>query len=124
MCNWVDTSCLSCSNGSGGQHCLARLDFDLEAFSRNPTDGSPTPKKTANKPRIIISMKGKILFIIFIYYHFFIYRYIYIYILQEQVFKVLNDKIIFNFLFSIISLNRSIFIFPVFFPFWVYNLFF
>ena len=25
---------------SGGQHCLASMDSDLEAFSRNPTDGS------------------------------------------------------------------------------------
>ena len=26
--------------GSGGQHCLASMDPDLEAFSRNPTDGT------------------------------------------------------------------------------------
>ena len=32
--------CLSCDNGSGEQHCLASMDSDLEAFSRNPTDGS------------------------------------------------------------------------------------
>ena len=25
---------------NGGQHCLASMDSDLEAFSRNPTDGS------------------------------------------------------------------------------------
>ena len=31
---------LSCSNGNGVQHCLASMDSDLEAFSRNPTDGS------------------------------------------------------------------------------------
>ena len=31
---------LSCGNGSGGQRCLASMDSDLEAFSRNPTDGS------------------------------------------------------------------------------------
>ena len=28
-----------CNVGSGGQHCLAIWDFDLEAFSRAPTDG-------------------------------------------------------------------------------------
>ena len=31
---------LTCSNEGGGQHCLASMDFDLDAFSRNPTDGS------------------------------------------------------------------------------------
>ena len=31
---------LSCSIGGGVQHCLASMDSDLEAFSRNPTDGS------------------------------------------------------------------------------------
>ena len=28
------------SNEDGGQRCLASMDSDLEAFSRNPTDGS------------------------------------------------------------------------------------
>ena len=27
-------------NEGGGQRCLASMDSDLEAFSRNPTDGS------------------------------------------------------------------------------------
>ena len=27
-------------NEDGGQRCLASMDSDLEAFSRNPTDGS------------------------------------------------------------------------------------
>ena len=31
---------LACCNESGGQHCLASMDSDLEAFSRNPTDDS------------------------------------------------------------------------------------
>ena len=31
---------LPCSIGNGVQHCLASMDSDLEAFSRNPTDGS------------------------------------------------------------------------------------
>ena len=31
---------LSCRNVNGGQHCLVSMDSDLEAFSRNPTDGS------------------------------------------------------------------------------------
>jgi hypothetical protein len=31
---------LPCSNESGEQHCLASKDSDLEAFSRNPADGS------------------------------------------------------------------------------------
>ena len=34
------TYILSCSSGNGGQRCLASMDSDLEAFSRNPTDGS------------------------------------------------------------------------------------
>ena len=31
---------MSSNNGSGGKHCLASMDSDLEAFSRNPTDDS------------------------------------------------------------------------------------
>ena len=31
---------LSCIIGNDVQHCLASMDSDLEAFSRNPTDGS------------------------------------------------------------------------------------
>ena len=31
---------LPCSIGNGVQRCLASMDSDLEAFSRNPTDGS------------------------------------------------------------------------------------
>ena len=31
---------LPCDMGNGVQHCLASMDSDLEAFSRNPTDGS------------------------------------------------------------------------------------
>ena len=31
---------LACCNESGGQHCLASMDSDLEAFSRSPTDDS------------------------------------------------------------------------------------
>ena len=31
---------LPCNIGDGVQHCLASMDSDLEAFSRNPTDGS------------------------------------------------------------------------------------
>ena len=31
---------LSCGNGDGEQRCLASMDSDLEAFSRNPADGS------------------------------------------------------------------------------------
>ena len=31
---------LPCRIGNGVQHCLASMDSDLEAFSRNPTDGS------------------------------------------------------------------------------------
>ena len=30
----------SCANSNGQQHCIASTDSDLEAFSRNPTDGS------------------------------------------------------------------------------------
>ena len=30
----------SCNRRSGGQHCLVSTDSGLEAFSRNPTDGS------------------------------------------------------------------------------------
>ena len=29
-----------CNNASGGQPCLVSMDSGLEAFSRNPTDGS------------------------------------------------------------------------------------
>ena len=29
----------SCNRGSGGQHCLVSTDSDLEAVSRNPSDG-------------------------------------------------------------------------------------
>ena len=38
--SWAEAYRFSCNNGSGGQHCLASMDSDLEAFSRNPTDGS------------------------------------------------------------------------------------
>jgi hypothetical protein len=31
---------MSCGTGSGGQHCMLSADSDLEAFSRNPADGS------------------------------------------------------------------------------------
>ena len=31
---------LPCRIGNGVQHCLASMDSDLEAFSRDPTDGS------------------------------------------------------------------------------------
>ena len=31
---------MSCNVGGGGHHCLASMDSDLEAFNRNPTDGS------------------------------------------------------------------------------------
>jgi hypothetical protein len=31
---------LPCHIGNGVQHCLASMDSELEAFSRNPTDGS------------------------------------------------------------------------------------
>ena len=31
---------VSSNNASGGQPCLVSMDSDLEAFSRNPTDGS------------------------------------------------------------------------------------
>ena len=40
VCNRAEAYSLSCNNGNGGQHCLASMDSDLEAFSRNPTDGS------------------------------------------------------------------------------------
>ena len=36
----VETYTLACANRLGGQRCLASMDSDLEAFSRNPTDGS------------------------------------------------------------------------------------
>ena len=39
-CNKAKTYCLSCHAQSGGQHCLVSMDSNLEAFSRNPTDGS------------------------------------------------------------------------------------
>ena len=35
-----ETYTLACANRLGGQRCLASMDSDLEAFSRNPTDGS------------------------------------------------------------------------------------
>ena len=31
---------LPCAKGNGGKRRLASMDSDLEAFSRNPTDGS------------------------------------------------------------------------------------
>ena len=31
---------MSCNIGGGEHRCLASMDSDLEAFSRNPTDGS------------------------------------------------------------------------------------
>ena len=31
---------LACRNGNGEQRCLASMDSDLEAFCRNPADGS------------------------------------------------------------------------------------
>ena len=31
---------LSCGDGNGAHRCLASMDSDLEAFSRNPTGGS------------------------------------------------------------------------------------
>ena len=35
-----ETYTLACANRLGGQRCLASMDSDLEAFSRNPTDDS------------------------------------------------------------------------------------
>ena len=32
-----ETYTLACANRLGGQRCLASMDSDLEAFSRNPT---------------------------------------------------------------------------------------
>ena len=33
-------SATTCYTGSGDQHCFSSIDSGLEAFSRNPTDGS------------------------------------------------------------------------------------
>ena len=45
-CNWAETQCLSCNVGGGGHRCLASLDSDLEAFTRNPTAGCFTVSAT------------------------------------------------------------------------------
>ena len=37
---------MSCNVGGGGDRCLASLDSDLEAFTRNPTAGSFTVSAT------------------------------------------------------------------------------
>ena len=36
----VNTYWLSAVNSNDGQHCIASMDSELEAFSRNPTSGS------------------------------------------------------------------------------------
>ena len=40
MSNRAGAYCWACTIRSGGQHCLASMDSDLEAFSRNPADDS------------------------------------------------------------------------------------